>query len=501
MTLLLDMKGINKSFNGVQVLKNIELTLHSGEVLALLGENGAGKSTLMKILGGVYPKDSGQIMISQEEQEIRSPRDASRLGIAMIHQELNLIPNLTVMENIFLGREFTYNKWKWLNWKMMRKETERLLSRLGVRIDPAAKIENLSVGQQQMIEIAKALSIRAKILVLDEPTAALTDRETKTLFQVIQSLKQEGVGMIYISHRLEEIFQICDRITVLRDGSTVATRETNRTDMEELIRLMVGRELEERFPEKKADFGSERLRVEGVSRKGKVRDISFAIHSGEIVGIAGLMGSGRTEVARLLFGADRMDRGKIYIDGEKVRLKHPGDAIQKGIAYVTEDRKKEGLVLSLSVRKNLSLPSLSNLSSFGWIQKKKEKHLTYSLINQLSIRSNVDDQEVRFLSGGNQQKVVIGKWLATSPKILIMDEPTRGVDIGAKQEIYQLMNRFAEQGLAVLLISSDMEEVLGMSDRILVMHEGRISGEFTREEANQEKVMAAASGGGKNHAV
>ncbi|OYD07108.1 sugar ABC transporter ATP-binding protein [Paludifilum halophilum] len=493
---LLEMKGISKAFAGVRVLKEVSFTLAPGEVHALMGENGAGKSTLIKILGGIYAKDEGRIWVDGRERTIRSPREATQLGIAIIHQELPVVPQLTVMENMFLGREFTY-KWRSIRWNRMREESQKYLSQLGVRIDPDQKVGELSVGQQQMVEIAKVLSLQAKVLVLDEPTAALTNREIESLFEVVESLKRHGVGMIYISHRMEEVFRISDRMTVLRDGTFVGTRETGSTDMDQLVQMMVGREIRERFPRRSLRMGGERLQVEGMTRKEKVSDISFTIRGGEILGLAGLMGAGRTEVADLLFGVERLDAGRVSIDGWPVTIRRPIDAIRAGIAYVTENRKEQGLVLSRSVKENLSLPNLGALTSFGILRRGVEKRMTEAQVKQLSVRAADSDQEVGTLSGGNQQKVVIGKWLAARPKVLILDEPTRGVDIGAKAEIYRLMNRLAEEGMAILLISSDLPEVLEMSDRVLVMHEGRISGVFDRDEATQEKVMIAASGGGK----
>ncbi|MFM1654663.1 sugar ABC transporter ATP-binding protein [Brevibacillus sp. B_LB10_24] len=498
--LLLEMKEIDKSFPGVKVLDGVELTLQRGEVLALMGENGAGKSTLMKILGGIYERDSGSITVKGQAQQQMSTDLAARLGIAIIHQELNLIPHLTIAENMFLGREYTWGKTRVINWRKMAAEARRYLTELGMEIDPNTVVGELSVGQQQMVEIAKALSIQADILVLDEPTAALTNREIESLFRVIDSLKKRGVGMIYISHRMEEIFQISDRITVLRDGQYVGTRVTAETNMDELVKMMVGREIKDRFPKIEIPLGAERLRVAELSRKGKLQHISFAVNSGEILGIAGLMGAGRTELARALFGADAFDSGKIYLDGEEVRIASPSDAISAGIALITEDRKGEGLILSQSVRENLSLPNLSSLSALRVVNRGKESELADVTIKKLLIKTAGMEQTVGSLSGGNQQKVVIGKWLAAKPKVLILDEPTRGVDIGAKKEIYDVMNKLAQEGVAIIMISSEMPEVLGMSDRILVMHEGRITGEFSREEATQEKIMHAAAGGGNMYA-
>ncbi|WP_400162714.1 sugar ABC transporter ATP-binding protein [Brevibacillus sp. TJ4] len=497
---LLEMKEISKSFPGVKVLNNVQLSLSGGELLALMGENGAGKSTLMKILGGIYERDSGTIVVKGAVQENMTPDLASKLGIAIIHQELNLIPHLSVMENIFLGREFTYGKSGFVNWRKMRHETKYWLEQLGIEMDPDVLVGDLSVGQQQMIEIAKALSMQADILVLDEPTAALTNREIEALFQVIASLKEKGVGMIYISHRMEEIFQVSDRITVLRDGQYVGTVRTAETTMDELVKMMVGREITDRFPKVEIEQGAERLRVENLSVKGKLSGISFSVKGGEIVGVAGLMGAGRTEMAKAIFGLEDIQQGDIYVDGQHVRINRPIDAIRAGIALVTEDRKEEGLVLSLPVRENISLPNLANVSSVGVLKPKAEQELSDETIRRLLIKTAGGEQIVGSLSGGNQQKVVIGKWLATKPKILILDEPTRGVDIGAKKEIYDIMNQLAQSGVAILMISSELPEVLGMSDRVLVMHEGRITGEFTREEATQESIMHAATGG-KSHAV
>jgi len=494
---LLEMKGISKSFPGVKVLDNVELTLHAGEVLALMGENGAGKSTLMKILGGIYTKDSGMITVKGQVQDVMSTALAAKLGIAIIHQELNLIPHLSVMENMFLGREYTHGRTGFVNWRKMRQEAEHWLRQLDVSLEPETLVGELSVGQQQMVEIAKALSMQAEILVLDEPTAALTNREIEALFRVIASLKEKGVGMIYISHRMEEIFQICDRITVLRDGRYIGTKITAETNLDELVKMMVGREITDRFPKVQIAPGAERLRVEGLSVTGKLENISFAVKSGEILGIAGLMGAGRTELAKALFGAERMQSGRLYIDGQPVKISKPIEAIRAGLALVTEDRKEEGLILSQSIRENVALPNLADISAAGFIQYGKEAALTEQTIKRLVIKTPSGEQAAGALSGGNQQKVVIGKWLATKPKILILDEPTRGVDIGAKKEIYDIMNGLVADGVAIIMISSELPEVLGMSDRILVMHEGRITGEFTRKEATQEKIMHAATGGGK----
>ncbi|XOK59433.1 sugar ABC transporter ATP-binding protein [Paenibacillus elgii] len=499
-TYLLEMNDISKSFPGVRVLDQVTFNLTGGEVHALMGENGAGKSTLMKILGGIHRRDGGTVILKGTPCEIASPSMAQSLGIAMIHQELNLIPHLTVMENIFLGREFTYGRSGMINWGKMRQESVRFLSQLGLSIDPGIIAGELSVGQQQMIEIAKALSMNAEILVLDEPTAALTDREIEALFTVIESLKAKGVGMIYISHRMEEIFRICDRVTVMRDGHTVGTDRVADTNIDKLVKMMVGREIKDRFPKIDVAVGEPKLEINGLSLPGKLQDISFAVRSGEIVGIAGLMGAGRTELAKALFGVTPARQGEIRVDGRPVAIRKPVDAIRAGIALVTEDRKDEGLLLNLSVKDNISLPNLKDVSSFGFVSSSKETGISDRLISQLLIKTPNGEQKVSSLSGGNQQKVVIGKWLETNPQVFILDEPTRGVDIGAKKEIYDLMNQLVSRGVAILMISSELPEVLGMSDRILVMHEGRIAGEFARGEATQEKIMHCATGGGKHHA-
>jgi ribose transport system ATP-binding protein len=494
---LLSMEGISKSFSGVSVLEKVQFSLRQGEVHALMGENGAGKSTLMKILSGIYSKDAGAIRINEIEAIVASPKVAQQLGIAIIHQELNMIPYLSVEENMFLGREFKVGRTGFVNWPRMRSEASKYLQQLGMDLNPDTPVGELSVGQQQMVEIAKALSMHAQILVLDEPTAALTKREIEKLFQVIEALKEQGVGMIYISHRMEEIFQISDRITVLRDGRYIGTRNTPETSLDELVKMMVGREIKERFPKVEAQNGEERLRVEGLSQPGKLRDINFSVAAGEILGIAGLMGAGRTELAKALFGVCAYT-GTISVDGKQVCIKKPADAISAGIALITEDRKGEGLVLELSVQENLALPNLSALSRFGFLSHRLEHDFTEDCMRKLKVKAHNSSQKVGSLSGGNQQKVVIGKWLATKPKVLILDEPTRGVDIGAKREIYDLMNQLVQEGVAIIMISSELPEVLGMSDRVLVMQEGRVTGEFSRDEASQENIMYAATGG-KSH--
>lgn len=493
-TPLLVMKGITKSFPGVKALQDVELTVLAGEVHFLLGENGAGKSTLMKVLSGVYAKDSGETWINGELIEISSPRKASAHGIGIIHQEMNLVPELTVWENIYLGREVT-DLFGFLKAEIMKEQTAMLLNKLGSDIDPKDIVSSLSIGEQQMVEIAKALSYETKILIMDEPTAALTERETEKLFQIVRQLAMSGVGIIYISHRMEELFALSNRVTVLRDGTYVGTVETQDITFNELIKMMVGRDMTTRFPKQVAQLGPEVLRVEGLTRSGQLDNISFSVRSGEIVGMAGLMGSGRTEVGRAIFGADPIEKGEIFIDGQKCIIHSPADGIRVGIGLITEDRKHQGLVLGMSVGENISLASLAPFCTNGFISDEQEENMITGNIEKLKIRTPGATQLVKNLSGGNQQKVVIAKWLNTYPKVLIMDEPTRGVDVGAKAEIYHIMNMLTAAGVGIVMISSELPEILGMSDRVLVMHRGRLVAQMPITEATQEKIMSHAAGG------
>lgn len=491
---LLEMRGIVKEFPGVKALNRVDFTLLKGEIHALLGENGAGKSTLMKVLSGVYRKDGGEITLDGRPVDITGPRQAQKLGIGIIHQEMNLVPALTVMENVFLGRE-PQKALGFVDRGRMRRETGEALKRLGTEIRPDALVGELSIGAQQMVEIAKALSYETRVLIMDEPTAALTERESEQLFKIVRQLAAQGVGIVYISHRMEELFALSDRITVMRDGTYVDTVVTKETSFDRLVRLMVGRELTERFPKKSASIGEEVLRVSHVSRAGVLRDVSLTARAGEIVGVAGLMGAGRTELARAIFGVDPIDRGEIHINGQMRPIRSCMDAIRAGIALITEDRKNQGLVLSMSVGDNISLAVLGDVCKRTFISKSAETRLIDRQIGELKIKTPRAAQLVKNLSGGNQQKVVIAKWLSANPKVLIMDEPTRGVDVGAKAEIYHIMNVLAASGVAILMISSELPEVLGMSDRILVMCRGRIAGELAAAEATQEKIMAYAAGG------
>lgn len=492
---IVEMNGISKSFSNVNVLKNVDFQVRAGEVHALMGENGAGKSTLMKILTGIHKKDEGTISKNGKEVVIKDPKEAEQLGIAVIHQELNIIPHLTVAENMFLGKELTVGRTNIMRTKEMKEKTIEYLSRLGVHIDPDMTAGKLSVGKQQLVEIARALATDAEVMIMDEPTAALTDKEIGTLFEVIGQLTEQDIAVVYISHRMEEIFTICHRISVLRDGEYIGSKNISETNFDDIVKMMVGRQLGQRFPERKVQIGSERLRVKNLSTKMELKDIHFTVNKGEIVGIAGLMGAGRTEIMEALFGARTKTSGEIYVDGKLENIKKPSDAIQSGIGFVTEDRKAKGLILERSVHENMSLPNLSAIAKFGVLQKHSEEKLTRDLLNKFQVKTSGAHQKVKSLSGGNQQKVVIGKWLATKPKILILDEPTRGVDVGAKREIYQIMNELTETGVAIIMISSELPEVLGMSDRILVVHEGKISAELNKNDANQENIMQAATGG------
>lgn len=487
------MRHIRKTFPGVVALDNVDLELQQGAVHILLGENGAGKSTLVKILSGAYRMTSGQIIINGRETAINNPRHAQQLGIGIIYQELNLIPQLTAAENIFLGRESTL-KSGLLNQQKMDLSADLLLRELGVEIDIHCPISALGVAQQQMVEVAKALSWKARILIMDEPTSALTRPEIKELFKTIRRLKKKGVAVIYISHRLEELFEIGDQVTVLRDGHSIGCYNIADVDQPQLIRLMVDRELHDQLPKVQAERGPEVLRVEGLCRRDVLHDISFTLYGGEVLGIAGLMGSGRTELARALFGIDPIDSGQLFIRGAQTNIGSPRAAIKQGIGFLTEDRKSEGLVMGLTVKENICLASVERLSRLWLVDSQGERRAASGYVQDLRIRTTGLEQRVMFLSGGNQQKVVLSKWLCCRADILIFDEPTRGIDVGSKVEIYQLLNRLTAGGTAVLMISSELPEIIAISDRILVMRHGRIAGEFTAAEATQELIMECALG-------
>jgi len=487
------MRHIGKRFPGVVALEDVDFDLLAGEVHVLLGENGAGKSTLVKIISGAHACSSGQIRLDGAEVRIDSPRRAQELGIACIYQELTLVPGLTAAENIFLGREPRHRS-SLIDQNRLNGQAQSLLDELNAGIAATDRVRDLRVAQQQMVEVARALSLQARILIMDEPTSALTAQEIAGLFAVLRRLLQSGVAVIYISHRLEELYEIGDRVTILRDGRHIATRPVSATSREELIRLLVDRELAELYPRVRVTPGPEALRVEHLSRNGVLHDISFRVHRGEVVGIAGLLGAGRTELARALFGADPIDSGRIFIHGQPARVPSPRSAIRQGIGLLTEDRKTQGLVLGRSVLENTTLPSLGAFSRLGWIQLGRERTAAAAWADRLHIRTPGLGQQVRYLSGGNQQKVVLSKWLCSHTDILLFDEPTRGIDVGAKVEIYQLMNQLAAAGAAILMISSELAEILSLSDRILVMCRGRLAAEFPADQATQEKILHHALG-------
>ncbi len=499
---LLEMKNIVKEFPGVKALDGVSFTLEAGEFHSLVGENGAGKSTLMKVLSGVYPAGSyeGEILIEDSPQQFRGIRDSENAGVAIIFQELSLVKELTVGENIFLGQE--PSKCGVINWSELYHKASTLLRDLHLPIDPRVRVGTLGIGQQQLVEIAKALSKNAKILVLDEPTAALTESEVATLFDILRKLKQDGVGMIYISHKLDEVFEMSDRITILRDGKTVATHAAGELNKEKVIQLMVGREVGDIFPKVEHELGNVALEIRHLisysvdnPNKKVVNDVSFSVRKGEVLGIAGLMGAGRTELLMAIFGAWQGAYGReILVEGKPVTIDSPADAISNGVGFVTEDRKRFGLFLEQTILDNMTLAGLRSISGKLLTNRSKELMAARSPMESLRIKANSPMTIAGTLSGGNQQKVVLGKWLLTGPKVLFLDEPTRGIDVGAKQEIYAEINKLAKQGLAIVLVSSELPEVLGLADRIIVLHEGKVAAELLRQDATPEKVMAAATG-------
>lgn len=490
---ILEVKNVSKSFPGVKALDDVSLKIRKGEIHAFVGENGAGKSTLMKILNGNYTKDSGSIFMNGEEVEIKSPDDARNLGISIIFQELNLVPHLSVAENIFMGRLFK-GKGKLIDWRRVYREADSLMERIGYHMNTKILVEKLSVAQKQMVEIAKALSYKnTKLILMDEPSATLTTAECEKMFEVVRELKKQGVSVIYISHKLEEVMELCEQATILRDGKIIDSKAIKDFSKDEIIAKMIGREITNKFP--KRDFeprGKEILKVEGITRKGILDNISFTLREGEVLGLAGLVGAGRTEIARAVTGIDYTDGGNIYIEGKKVKINSPKDALRAGIAYLSEDRKQEGLVLGSSVKWNLSMANMKKILSMGLISEKRDEKVADEQIQAMQIKTPTKEQYVMNLSGGNQQKIVIGKWLNTNAKIFIFDEPTRGIDVGAKYEIYLLMNQLVKEGKSIIMISSEMPEVLEMSDRVLVVNQGRIKAVLEGAEMNAQTVMKYA---------
>jgi len=490
---VLRLTGISKRFGAVQALTDVDVALFANEVHALVGENGAGKSTLVKILAGIHQPDAGRIQLSGEDLVLSGPAAARDLGIAVIHQHPNLFPDLTVAENVFVGR-LPRNGVRGVDWGELNRTAQRLFENLGVKQSVSVPVRGLSVADQQLVEIAKSLSLDARVLVMDEPTASLSSHEVERLFTIIRQLRARGVAILFVDHRMEEVFEIADRVSVLRDGRHVITAPINELNPAEAIRHMVGRRLETLFPKEQATIGEIALEVRGLTRRGVFSNASFQVRRGEILGLAGLVGAGRTEIARVLFGIDRADAGEVLVAGKHAEIKSPKDAMRLGIVYVPEDRHAQGLVLDFSIAANVSLPIVERLSRLLVVDRVQERQIATDYSKQLQVRSTGVEQVASCLSGGNQQKVVIAKWLATKPTVLVLDEPTQGVDIGAKAEVHRIISQLAGQGMAIVLISSELLEVLGMADRIVVLHEGRVAAEFARDDATQERVMAAATG-------
>ena len=489
---ILELKDISKSFSSVEVLHNVSFTLRPGEVHALLGENGAGKSTLVKVITGFHQPDSGEILLDGEAVQFSDTRESRQAGIAAIYQELSLFPDLDVAENIFIGRH-PLKKSGQIDWRKLYTEAEKLLDSLGVQLDLKQKARNLSIAQQQSVEIARAFSINARILIMDEPTSSLTLNEVEDLFRLVRSLREKGTAIIFISHRLEELFELADRVTVLRDGSFVDSCLLKDVTRDDLIRMMVGRTISNQFPKLDVCEGEVVLELKHLSREGVFEDINFELRCGEILGMAGLVGAGRTNVARAIFGVEPATSGSIVLAGEAVTITSPQQAIKLGLAYVPEDRQRHGLISPMQITSNISLPTISKYACHGWLQNKKERKASYEAALQMEVRANNIQQTARELSGGNQQKVVLAKWLSTNPRVLILDEPTRGIDVGTKAAVHALMSKLAAEGMAILMISSELPEILGMSDRVIVMREGHVTGHFYRNEATQEKIITAAT--------
>ncbi len=494
---LLEVKGVSKSFPGVQALKNVNFTVRKGEVHALMGENGAGKSTLMKILIGLNKKDSGEIFFEGKPLKVNSPKESLDAGICMIHQELSPILDMTVADNLFIGRQMKYKHTPFIDRKRQFEQTKKLFEELeiGEMFSPQTLLRDLSVAQMQMVEIVKAVSRESKIILMDEPTSALSESEVDVLFRMIRNLKSKGVSIVYISHRMDEIFQISDRITVFRDGCFIGEEKASEITKDQLISMMVGRELNNIFPKYQVPIGETIFEVKGLTHKGVFEDVSFSVKKGEILGITGLVGAGRSEIVKSIVGYDPLDAGEIFLGGKKLSIKHTSDAIREGVILVTEDRKELGLVVCRSILENISLASLKQISKWSIINRREEKKRVLEMAKSLNVKMSGPQQLVENLSGGNQQKVVLAKWLLTHPKVLILDEPTRGIDVGAKSEIHKMICDLASQGIAIILISSEMPEIMGMSDRIIIVSGGRIRGECSRDDADSETIIRYALGG------
>ena len=496
---ILEVKNVSKNFSGVYALKNVDLQIYPGEVTAIIGENGAGKSTLMKVVSGVHKEYEGEVLLNGEVVSFNNPKEAGEKGVVIIHQELNLLPYLSITENLFLGQELT-NKLGFLDYPRMHKKAKELLAGLQLNIDPSTHLNELRVGQQQLVEIAKALLLDSKVLIMDEPTSAISDHEVELLFEIIADLKAKGVAIVYISHKLKELFQIADRFAVLRDGENAGSGFMEGTTHDQLIQHMVGRDLRNSFQKQDNQQGTEVLRVENLffqnpenKKDYLVNDISFSLNKGEVLGICGLMGAGRTEVLEAIFGLfPKYVSGQIFIEGKELKIRNVNDAIAAGIALVPEDRKTQGLILNMNVAKNTSLANLNKVSKYGFISHKKEEKLSSEFVKKMNTQVPTSDIEVQKLSGGNQQKVVIAKWLATHPKILLLDEPTRGIDVGAKSEIYNLISDLAKQGMGIVVVSSELPEILAISDSIIVLSESKLTAKLTRAEASEEVIMKAA---------
>jgi ribose transport system ATP-binding protein len=492
--ILVEMRHITKTFPGVVALDDVTFECRKGKVHAVVGENGAGKSTLMKILAGVYQPDQGEIVLRGESVRIRNPHEAQRMGISIIYQELNLLPDLSVAANVFLGRE-PRSPLGFLNAQELEEGAQEVLHRLGVDINPRTRVGRLSVAQQQLVEIAKALSLNAELIIMDEPSATLGGQDLEHVFEVISTLKEQNVAVVYISHRIAEVFEIADRVTVFKDGKLVGTENVSDIERGSLVRMMIGRTLSETFPPRGTDVAEEIVTIKDLSSSRVLNGINLSVHRGEIVGLSGLMGAGRTELAQVIFGARPIDEGSIHVGGRQVKFSRPADALRHNMGFLTENRKEEGLVHGLPVIQNVALPSLKQRQNWGFVQRRKENQVGSDMVAELDCRTPGLGQEVQYLSGGNQQKVVLAKWLISGPDILIFDEPTRGIDVGAKSEIWHLMRELANQGTAILMISSELPEIIGMSDRVVVMHRGRIAGVIPGETATEEEVMYMATYG------